>query len=123
MIAYQFDATKTKEIDQHFTNMKNVLAEVTVTYGVAAELLQKHSEALQVGGVDPFRKQLYQMVRNAEKVSASISEQIQRLADTSEGIVHNLEAVGQQAQAQLSHTHPQQTPAPTQDRQLQHARN
>lgn len=119
MIAYQFDAAKTKEVDQHFKNMKSVLEEVTVTYGVVLELLQKHSEALRVGEVDPFRKQLYQMVRNAENISSSISEQVQRLAETSDGVVHHLDAAGKQAQSRLSHTHPQQVPA--QERQRQQA--
>ena len=123
MKAYKFDTAKTREIDQHFKNMKHVLAEVTVTYSVASELLQKHAEAMQVAEVDPFRKQLHQMVQNAEKISALISEQIQRLADTSEGIALHLDAVGQQAQSRLSHTHPpQQQTAPVREQQSQHSR-
>ncbi len=111
MPAYQFDTQKTKEIDQHLKNMKNVLAEVTVTYGVALELLEKHSEALQVGEVDPFRRQLYQTIRNAKNISASISEQVQRLAETSDGVAHHLDAAGQHAKAQLSHVHTQEASA------------
>jgi len=122
MKAYQFDSAKAKEINKHFNNMKNVLKEVTETYSVVSELLEKHSEALQMGEVDPFRKQLQQTVRNAEKISSSISEQIQRLSDTSEHIVHHLDTAGQQAQSRLSHTHPQQQAPVSQDRERQQVR-